>query len=181
MSEFVFEQKMGRDEALKIAARKGDWLWHIVFHGLPLAELRLMYIEFLLIKLSSEYKPGIFDRLRGAVKKSFPQEVEVIVDGTNGRAAMVADHPPIIVMELDDEKDHVQRSDMDEDQLLRNAQKLAMKVAHRFMGGLPLVSVKEYRSVFRPYWVAFYGQMQEGSKVRYVPIAADGGKDRRVR
>jgi hypothetical protein len=181
MKEYVFEQKMSEDRARQIAAKKGDWVWGVIFNRLPLTEVRLMYLEFLLINVRSEYMPGPLEKLRNTVRKNTVQELEVLADGTNGRIAMVADRPKILIKELEDDNNYVQRSDFDDNDLLSSAKKVAVKVAHRFMGGIPLVEVTEYRSVFRPYWVAFYGDMREGNKVRYLPIAADGGSNKRVR
>ena len=33
-----------------------------------------------------------------------------------------------------------------------------------------------YRPFYRPYYVAFYGEMEMGKKVRYIAIEADGYK-----
>ncbi len=32
----------------------------------------------------------------------------------------------------------------------------------------------EERKVYRPFYIAIYGDMVEGTKARYMPIAADG-------
>ena len=36
------------------------------------------------------------------------------------------------------------------------------------------MEVISIESIFRPYWVALYGNVRAGKKVRYIPIAADG-------
>ena len=64
MREFVFEEKMTEEAARRIAMRKGDWFWNIVFGGLPLTELRFMYLEFLLFTLSVGYQPGLLEKFR---------------------------------------------------------------------------------------------------------------------
>ena len=38
------------------------------------------------------------------------------------------------------------------------------------------MEVASYRPFYRPYYVAFYGEMEMGKKVRYIAIEADGYK-----
>jgi hypothetical protein len=181
VKEFVFERKMSEDEAFALARKKNDWFWNIVFGHLPLTEMRLMWLEFLLVEIDTDIQPNFIDRMRGREPKNRRKTIEILADGTTGQVALVKDKPRILVKEFEEDSERVQRTEIPEDDLLLSAKKLAIKVTHRLMGGIPIVEVREYRSVFRPYYVAFYGQMQTGNKVRYVPIAADGGKNKRVR
>jgi hypothetical protein len=181
MSEAVFKQTMSRQQALKTAQNKGDWLWNIVFYNKPLTELKLMYIEYVLLEMETTAAPSLFQKLQKKESvKSFVKKLRVIVDGTTGGVALVTDMP-LIEEKCFTEEDWVQTSSFVEEEAVRKAKMLAHKISHRVLGGMHTAEVTEYKSVYRPYWVAFYGEVKEGNRVRYITIPADGGKNSRAR
>ena len=51
---------------------------------------------------------------------------------------------------------------------------MAMRITHRFMGGTPDINIIKIESFFRPYWVLFFGEVKENTRVGYLPVEADG-------
>lgn len=181
MSETVFRQVMSKERALKIARNKGDWLWNIVFRGKPLTELKLIYIEYVLLELETTATQSILQRFnkKGNIKPSV-KKLQMLVNGTTGSVVLVSDLPPIEDKTFTEE-DLVQAASFVEEEAVKKAKMLAHKITHRILGGIHVAEVTDYKSVYRPFWVAYYGQFKEGSKVRYITIPADGGKNSRVR
>ncbi|MDU4880075.1 MAG: hypothetical protein E6X57_06710, partial [Clostridioides difficile] len=68
----------------------------------------------------------------------------------------------------------VQYSDKDERRVKAKANKMAMRLTHRFMGGIPEIEIVKIESIFRPYWVVFFGKVELNRRVSYLPIEADG-------
>lgn len=193
MEYTAFEQKMSKDEAYRLASNKGDWLWHLVFYKYTLAELKMMYIEYVLLELETESTVSILERLRQKVmpvgdgsESQVKKKIQVLVNGTTGGVALVSDHPQITSREIT-EQDCIQHCSFQREDNIRRAKKLVHKITHRTMGGLHSAELVSYTTVYRPFWVAFYAhgtvgsEIKEGDKVRYITIPADGGHNRRVR
>lgn len=185
MEMAVLKQKMGREDALKKANTKGDWLWSILFANKPLSKLELWYFEYQIFEVETVETPSLIQAIR---KKKITEEndkpcakiIEVMVNGSTGGVALVNDTLEIEYMDFDPNT-NIQNSVFATDETENRAKKLANKIGHRVMGGMHEASILSKRSVYRPYWVAFYGEVKEGSKVRYITIAADGGKNSRAR
>jgi len=181
MCEAVFRQVMPRAQALKIAQKKGDWLWDLIFCSKPLTELRLMYIEYVLLEMETTAAPSLIQKLlANGNTKPLVKKLRVLVNGTTGGVALVSDLPQIEEKEFTDE-DYVQYSSFLEEEAVKKAKMLAHKISHRTLGGMHTVEVVEFRSIYRPFWVAFYGEVKEGNRARYITIPADNGKNSRAR
>ncbi len=48
------------------------------------------------------------------------------------------------------------------------------RMVRRHVGRNLSIKPVEERKVYRPFYIAIYGDMVEGTKARYMPIAADG-------
>ena len=181
MCEAVFRQTMSRAQAMKIAQKKGDWLWNLVFRSQPLSELRLMYIEYVLLEMETTAAPGVFRKLlANGSGKPLVKKLRVLVNGTTGGVALVSDLPQMEDRDFTDE-DYVQTSSFSEAEAVRKAKMLAHKISHRTLGGMHTAEVVEFKPVYRPFWVAFYGEVKEGNRVRYITIPADNGRNSRAR
>ena len=72
---------------------------------------------------------------------------------------------------------HVQDSTFDKEKIIAQAKRVAMRIMRRHSGHIiTSMEVASYRPFYRPYYVAFYGEMEMGKKVRYIAIEADGYK-----
>lgn len=177
----TLRQKMQREEAWKIAERKGDWLWNIVFRNRPLSELRLMYIEYVLLDIETESAPALCKRLLKNASEPVRKKLLVLVNGSTGGVSLVTDRDlQIEEIELHDGIE-IQHKNFDDEEADKRAKILAHKITHRSMGGMHEAKIVGKKSLYRPFWVAFYGNMREGSRVRYITIAADGGQHQRAR
>lgn len=169
----LFAIKVNKDQAEKIAQAKGGLLWRTVFSRNKLSEISQHYIEFKLITYKAIFRTNFIQRLIFRKIKDRNQTITMLANGSTGTAAWVDSMPEIDTLKAVDEKS-VQLSDKDDEYLIRKGRKVALRVMHRFIGGIPELEVLRIESVFRPYWVAYYGEMIEGNKVRYIPIPADG-------
>jgi len=125
------------------------------------------------------------DRLRDApvpmqidkTKKYGEHSLLLIVNGTSGSPSLVDVMPKMVKIEMTEERYDriVQKTDFTDDEIIRNAKKMAIRVMHRIVGGMPKIKDVTVKSIYRPFYVAFYGEVVEGNKVRYIPIPADGG------
>ncbi|MEG1164041.1 MAG: hypothetical protein RSE31_04880 [Anaerovoracaceae bacterium] len=181
MDVTILEQKMSREQAMKIALKKGDWFWNLVFHSKPLGELKLLYVEYIIFDIETKSTPGIFHNWR--MKSQYiptKKNVQVLVNGSTGGVSLITDKLNLIEKEFDDSVSY-QNTSFSDDEVIIRAKKLVQKITHRTMGGLHEAKIVEYMSIYRPFWVAYYGKMQEGNKVRYITIPADGGHNSRAR
>ena len=168
-----FSTKMDKSEAEQIAMAKGGFFWRMVFKGMQLSEVRQHFIEFKLITFEVIHKPTIIHRLFFRQTETKRQTIRMLANGSSGSVAWVESSPEIFTLNNVDENT-VQKSDKDIEYLTTQGRKVALRVVHRFRGGIPELEVISIESIFRPYWVALYGNVGAGKKVRYIPIAADG-------
>lgn len=170
------------DEAHVIAEKKGTPLSKIIMRGKQEYHLKLMYIEYKLIEYALNFKPSAFERLINNIfrKESFDAKSRIIAigNGTSGSVAVVADMPDIIAKNVS--KEEIQESAFSDDHFIVRGEKTVRKLVRRRTGGFPGMNVLKVTKVFRPFYVAYYGEMIEGNKVRYLPIPADGCSSRRT-
>ncbi|HVI41989.1 MAG TPA: hypothetical protein VM577_15160 [Anaerovoracaceae bacterium] len=168
-----FPIKTGKDEAENIARGKGGLLWNTVFSGMNLTQIKRHFIEFKLITFEATYRPSLIARLFSRKTETKKQTITMLANGSTGSVSWVDSMPDIVTIKDVDDLD-VQLSDREDDDLCKRGKKIATQVIHRHVGGVPELELIKIESVFRPYWIAFYGDVVEGNKVRYKPIAADG-------
>ena len=205
MKLLAFEKKISKQEAERIAEKKGTLLWRTIFANRPLKEIRLRYIEYKIIEISMLYQITPLLRMRNNLKhflrsillndgsgrsqKSQPpiildktvtsgeHRILILSNGTSGSPSLIDTLPEFMTIDLDEEQyeDMVQRSDYDDEEMIKNAKKLAVRVMHRMVGGIPRIGGITIKTVYRPFYVAFYGDVINGNKVRYITIPADCG------
>ena len=176
----TFKQKMSYSEALKFAENKNSWLWGLIYHGLPLVKLELVYFEYIIVKARSESEPSLIQKIRGKSGRKTRKTFEILFNGTSGNVALITDMPEIEEIELTGEA-HVQYTQFPDYDIENNTRKLVHKLTHRHLGGHHVVEIIEKIPVYRPFYVAYYGEYQLGSKVRYITMAADYGRNQRAR
>lgn len=169
------------DEADLVAGKKGTPLSKIVMRGKQEYHLKLMYIEYKLIEYGLTFRPSALEKLINKIfrKESFDAKSRIIAigNGTSGSVAVVADMPDIITKNVN--KDEIQESVFSDDHFIVRGEKTVRKLVRRRTGGFPGMDVLKITKVFRPFYVAYYGEMIEGNKVRYLTIPADGCSSRR--
>lgn len=166
---------LNQEEAGKMAEKQGYWLRKIFCPGKALSEVRLHYIECKLITYEVSHQPSLLDRLFARQAKAGKQTITMLADGSSSSVAWVDAVPTIVTLENVYE-DQIQYADKDEKFLINKGRSAALKVIHRHVGGIPEIRELKVESVFRPYWIAFFGEVIAGKKVHYSPIAADGYK-----
>lgn len=200
----AFKKTLSKEEAWQIAEKKGSLLWKAAFASKQLSEIRLRYIEYLIVEVKMQYKITPLMRIRTDVKgllnsilrknstdlrdiqshiqlnkkeKYGTHNLLMIVNGTSCSPSLVDVMPQMVRIDMDEDRYEriVQETDFSQDDIKKNAKKMAIRVMHRIVGGLPKVKEITIKSVYRPFYVAFYGDVVEGNKVRYITIPADGG------
>ncbi len=182
MENLFFKMVMSEKEAEEIASKKGNPIWKIIFYSMPLSKLELRYIEYKLIDVEVTGKVSVIKRLISGAESEeiIRKNILAIGNGTSGGVAIVTDLPETEEREFSPD-DQIQYSNFSNDVLEKNAKKLAHRVVHRIIGGIPEAKVISCKSIFRPFWIAYYGKYEAGHKVRYITIPADNGSIRRRR
>lgn len=169
---------MGREKAMEIAEKKGNLLGRAIVGKKPIT-LKLMYLE------SKEIVYGMTDLpvpLLGRLfsrKAPKEQKIRILVEGTRCNPAYVAEELQTVTMEIDDE-DSVQASAYPVEKMIQDGKYLARRMVRKQAGRNVALEPETVRSIYRPYYVAFYGKMDLGTRVRYLPIPADGNEISRV-
>ncbi len=164
---------IAKEEAGKMAEAQGYWLRKIFCPGKSLSEVRLHFIECKLITYEVTYQPNLLDKLFARKEKARKQAITMLADGSCSSVAWADTVPGIVTLENVHE-DQIQYADKDDKFLIDKGRSAALKVIHRHVGGIPEIREIKVESIFRPYWIAFFGEVIEGQKVHYTPIAADG-------
>jgi len=169
-----FPITLGENEALKIAKGGGNLLGRIMFGGKKIT-LRVMYLESRYMTYEMTYVDSPLASL--FKKKDQPgqpdrQHIRVMVEGTTCSAA----YSPydIYTVEKEVDENDIQFTYYEDNRLSDAGGIMAKRMVRRQLGRNLSIRPVEMEKVFRPFYIAIYGDMVEGTKVRYLPIAADG-------
>lgn len=164
---------MGTEEALSKARGGGNMLGKAMY-GKKDITLKLMYLESREVILQLNYRPAPLLRMLG-IKPKGPesQKIRMIVEGTRCTGSYVEDPIATEVVEVPDEG-CVQNTEYSDENILQAAKRPALRMVRRQIGRVATAELVSMRSIYRPYYIAFYGELKMGERVRYLPIAADG-------
>ncbi len=161
--------KLTKEEAIDVGKNgRGSFLSRLFVKNKKVHEVRLHYIEFKLVTLEVKYDKFGFRKKCDKVHK-----LNILINGSTGSGSIVQDMPKTIKIK-DVDENIVQYCDKDNQRIRSKANKMAMRITHRFMGGTPDINIIKIESFFRPYWVLFFGEVKENTRVGYLPVEADG-------
>jgi len=86
----------------------------------------------------------------------------------------------IQVVLKDVREEDIQFSEFTDEQVIGKGKDMCRRMVRRQVGSYITMDVISMESVYRPYYIAFYGELVEGTKVRYLPIQADGNEVKRT-
>lgn len=169
-----FRMKKSQEEARR-EATKGILTRLFLLKGIDDNDIivRTMYIENRLITFEITSHLSIVDRLFHRREKSVKSKIEMIANGST-RGVAYYDRRGVEIVEEDVCEDDIQLSDFPDGDLIMRGNALARRILRRRVGGNISLEVVGVESIFRPYHVIFFGKPKEGTRVRYIPIAADG-------
>lgn len=168
---------MTEQEALQVARQGGNvfgkWLL-----GKKDITLKLMYLENREYVLDMTYQNAPLLKLVRPNALKTVQQFCTLVEGTRCGASYL--ECPLETVEIEVEESQLQPSTYSDTRLLQVGKSLCRRMLRRQLGKNVLLDVAHERKVYRPYYVAFYGEMTEGTRVRYLPIPADGNSVERA-
>ena len=168
------------DKAMQIAQKKGNLLGRIIVGKKQVCSLRLMYLESKEIIYSMSDLPApLLGRLFPTRKTPKQQKIRILVEGTRCNPAYLAHELQTVTLAIDDE-DSVQESTFPVQKMIEEGRYLARRMLRRQAGRNVALEAESCRSIYRPYYIAFYGELREGTKVRFLTIPADGNEITRV-
>ena len=172
-----FPVKMSKEEALKIAAGHKNPMVKLMA-GKKKINLRLMWLENRYYIYEMTYQDNALTKALAGLFRNKPlidrQKIRVIVDATTATASYTEDPihtEPREVNELD-----IQESYYDDQRLEDCGAILCKRMVRRRVGRHFSIRTVSMQKVYRPYYIAIYGDMIEGTRARYIPIAADGNE-----
>ena len=164
--------KMSKEEALKIAAGHKNPVVKAMARGKKI-NLRIMYLENRYNIYEMTYHASPLAKLfKGESIEEQKQKIRIIVDTTTCSASYTSD--PLYFEEIEVDEDSLQASYYDDQRLEDTGAFLAKRMTRRRIGKQISIELLSSEVFYRPYYIAIYGEMIEGTKARYLPIAADG-------
>lgn len=157
------ECKMTEEAALAAAEKKGGFVGKLLVRD-PLTELRMHYFPFKMVTFPVQHRP-LFKPVRNT-------QVTVACDMTTG-AAILCDKP-LDLEETEAREDMLEECSIKDDRAFNSAHRLAYRLVRKHVFGRSQLNEHQSQMFYRPYWLAIYGEMVEGNRVRYMPMPADG-------
>jgi hypothetical protein len=164
---------MSEESARKISEKNVNFLTRFWLGKDPEIELRRVFIENRLITFTITRGPSLADRVFRKNPAPGKSRIMVIANGSTCGVSYY-DGVGLEIVETEVDEDEAQPSDFPDDALVTRGNALARRILRRRVGGNISLDVENIESVYRPYYVAFYGKVVQGERVRYLPIAADG-------
>ena len=166
---------MTEGAAIQKARGGGNALGKMVY-GSKDIHLRLMYLESIEITFRLHYKkPFLKSLFSKEMMPDLSQKIVIIVEGT--RCQPSYNDKPLDLIQMDIPEGDIQQTEYSERKITEKASRLAKRIVRRQSGRIVTqCDMERYRSFYRPYYVAFYGEPKMGEKIRYIAIEADGFK-----
>ena len=164
---------MSEAEAIQKARGGGNSIGKAMYGNKDIT-LKLMYLENREVILTLHYQPAPLLRWFG-IKPRGPetQKIRMIVEGTRCTASYAEDPIRTVEIEVDDDE-AVQQTEFSDEKIIATAKRPALRMVRRQVGKVATAELDSMRSFYRPYYIAFYGELKMGERVRYLPIPADG-------
>lgn len=165
---------MSKEEALRIAGGKKNPLIK-AYAGKKDINLRLMYLEnrYCIYEMTYHNSP-LLKLFQKDSSEEDKQKIRVVVDATTRTASYTSD--PIRTEDIEIDDLSIQGSYYTDQQLEDCGAIMAKRMVKRRIGKNISIRTLSMEKVYRPFYIAIYGEMVEGTKVRYLPIAADGNE-----
>ena len=170
---------MSEEEAMKVARGGGNIIGKAMF-GKKDINLQLWYLENREVIFNLEYQPAPLMRWLGKTSSKRPsQKIRMVVEGTRCTASYAGE--PINTREIEiEDSEAIQKTTYSDEEIIQTAKRMAVRMVRRQIGQVPKAEVYQMRSFYRPYYIAFYGELKMGERVRYLPIPADGNRVERA-
>ncbi len=166
------------DSEAFVKARGGGNLIGKAMYGGGKITMKQLYLQSFEVVFDAYFKPGLVERFftRKGQMGGNSQKICMIVEGTRCTASYHEQPLPLYEADLDPDMCQDSTFDKEKDHRPGQARRHAHHAPpfgphHHLDGGRVL-----HRPFYRPYYVAFYGEMEMGKKVRYIAIEADGYK-----
>ena len=164
---------MPEEEAMRIAGGYRNPFVKMMA-GKKKINLRLMYLENRYYIYEITYHKSPIASLLGKEEVEKRQKIRIMVDATTCSASYTSDPIATVKRETDDLS--VQGSYYDDQRLEDCGANMAKRMVRRRVGKQISIRALSMEKVYRPFYIAVYGDMKEGTKARYLPIAADGNE-----
>lgn len=173
-----FTVKIDENEAQRLVKKQMGILSKLMTRNAEKVTIKTIFIENKIITLEVTNQPP---PLLGRFMKKNPHKsrMQMIANGSTCGVSHY-DHRGLSIEEMDVNEGQLQLSDYPDHQLIIRANALARRILRRRIGGNVTFETLSVESVFRPYHVAFFGELTEGTKVRYIPIPADNNMVRKT-
>lgn len=162
---------MPEDEALQIASGRKNPIVKAMA-GKKKINLRVMYLENRYYIYEMTYQKSVLENLLKKEAEEIRQKIRVVVEATTCSASYTSD--PIELHEIEADELSIQPTYYDDQRLEDCGIRMAKRMVRRRVGKQILMKTLSMEKFYRPYYIAIYGDMVEGTKARYLPIAADG-------
>ena len=169
-----FQMQMGPKEARSKALKQVGPLGRILLGKNQDIHMRTVFIENKIITYQITNEPSLLFRLLHKNQKdTHKSKIRVIANGSTSGVSYY-DGIGVNIVEMDVPEEQIQHSDYSDEKLISKGNVRARRILRRRIGGNVSIQPLCVESVYRPYHVAFFGEPVEGTKVRYLPLAADG-------
>ena len=163
---------MSQEEAYRIASGDKNPFVKAMARNKKI-NMRIMYLENRYYIYEMTYQKSLLERRFGnSLGDETVQKIRIIVEATTCSASYTPD--PIHTEEIEVDEDSIQPTYYDDKRLEDCGMKFARRMVRRRVGRQLTMRTLSEETIYRPYYIAIYGDMIEGTKARYLPIAADG-------
>jgi len=139
----------------------------------PVTKMELRYVEYLILDYRMESGRSWFQIIKNHPEESEVQEIRLIGNGSTGSVSFLEATPDTELREIPESM--IQPKEYDADDMSQDAKYLTVKIGRRLAGRyyqkLELTGIS---SIYRPFWIAYYGEPRKDGKVLCCPHAADG-------
>lgn len=139
-----------------------------------ISRLEIRYVEYFILDYQITHKNiALFRRGLRNMQKYSHQQVFLLGNGSTGATSFMETQPKTVEMDIPDSQ--LQKADYGPEQMRLSARTTLTKLVRRHMGGrIPDFQLQGAVSIYRPFWLIYYGQARTDGRQLCSVRSADG-------
>ncbi|MCI8678018.1 MAG: hypothetical protein HFF46_06740 [Lawsonibacter sp.] len=147
---------------------------HLLIRRKEISRLEIRYVEYFILDYQIIHKKAAFFRRdQEDMRKCSRQQVFLLGNGSTGATSFMETQPQKVEMDIPDGQ--LQKADYGPEQMRLSARTTLVKLVRRHMGGrIPDFQLQKAVSIYRPFWLIYYGETRADGRQLCSVRSADG-------
>lgn len=145
---------------------------HLLIRNKEITGVELRYVEYFVLKYHMIHKRSLLSKKPDGLRYTH-QNVNLLGNGSTGTTSLMETLPEMVTVDVDARQ--LQKADYGPDKMHTSARTTMIKMNRRHAGGgIPQFELQEAVSLYRPFWLVYYGDARKDGRRLCSVRPADG-------